>query len=77
MAAALEAAPIDRAAIDELNLHSPLKSLKDVIDNNMKIDQAPELFCFGLLERFDLPQLYALVAPRPIRGESTPVSAGR
>jgi hypothetical protein len=77
VAAALEAAPIDRAAIDELNLHSPLKSLKDVIDNNMKIDQAPELFCFGLLERFDLPQLYALVAPRPIRGESTPVSAGR
>jgi len=77
VAAALDAAPIDRAAIDELNLHSPLKSLKDVIDNNMKIDQAPELFCFGLLERFDLPQLYALVAPRPIRGESTPVSAGR
>jgi hypothetical protein len=77
VAAALDPAPIDRAAIDELNLHSPLKSLKDVIDNNMKIDQAPELFCFGLLERFDLPQLYALVAPRPIRGESTPVSAGR
>ncbi len=61
------AAALETKAIDELHLHGPLNSLKDVIDNNMKIDQAPELFCFGLLERFDLPQLYALVAPRPIR----------
>jgi hypothetical protein len=27
---------------------------------------APELFCFGLLESFDTPQLTALVAPRPV-----------
>jgi hypothetical protein len=75
VAAAFDPTAIDRAAtntaaIDELHLHAPLKSLKDVIDNNMKIDQAPELFCFGLLERFDLPQLYALVAPRAIRVET-------
>jgi hypothetical protein len=38
-----------------------------VIERDMTIDDAPELFCFGLLERFDVPQFAALVAPRPIR----------
>jgi hypothetical protein len=28
---------------------------------------APELFCFGLLEKFDVRDLAMLVAPRPIR----------
>jgi hypothetical protein len=26
----------------------------------------PELFCFGLLEHFDVKQLVALAAPRPV-----------
>jgi hypothetical protein len=30
------------------------------------VDQSPELFCFGLLERFDVKQIASLVAPRPV-----------
>ena len=44
-----------------------LGSLKEVIEQNMSLHEAPELFCFGLLEEFDLCQLVALVAPRPVR----------
>ncbi len=33
---------------------------------NRKFEQMPELFCFGLLEAFDIEQLRALVAPRPV-----------
>jgi hypothetical protein len=54
------AAALEMTAIAELDLQQPLDSLKDVIKKNMTLDQAPELFCFGLLEHFDLPQLYAL-----------------
>jgi hypothetical protein len=61
------AAALETKAIAELELKHPLASLKEVIEKNMTFDQAPELFCFGLLERFDVPQLSALVAPRPIR----------
>jgi hypothetical protein len=29
-------------------------------------DDQPEIFCFGLLKAFDIKQLAALVAPRPV-----------
>jgi hypothetical protein len=58
---ALVAAGLEPTAIGNLELRNPLESLKDVIEKNMTFDQAPELFCFGLLERFDMPQLYRLV----------------
>jgi hypothetical protein len=61
------AAGLEPTSIAELFLNEPLGSLKDVIEQNLPLERAPELFCFGLLERFDLPQLYELVAPRPIR----------
>ena len=35
----------------------------------MEVSAAPELFCFGLLEWFDVKQLTALVAPRPVSNE--------
>ncbi len=62
---ALVAAALEPAAIGKLALRNPPKSLKDVIEKNMTFDQAPELFCFGLLERFDMPQLSALASQRP------------
>ncbi len=37
-----------------------------MIEQNWSIDQKPEMFCFGLLEAFDVKQMAALVAPRPL-----------
>jgi dienelactone hydrolase len=54
------AAALDRRAITSVNPHGALSSLKDVIQQNMPADKAPELFCFGLLESFDIPQINAL-----------------
>ena len=44
-----------------------MSSLKEIISQDIPVDQKPELFCFGLLEAFDVKQLSALVAPRPVR----------
>jgi len=37
-----------------------------VIEQDWSVNQKPELFCFGLLEDFDVKHLAALVAPRPV-----------
>ncbi len=60
---ALVAAALEKDAIAGLNLHHMLGSLKEVIEQNLS---EPELFCFGLLEAFDIKQLVALVVPRPV-----------
>jgi hypothetical protein len=64
---ALVAAGLEEKAIGPLELHGALGSLKEVIEQNRSVDQMPELFCFGLLEAFDVKQLVALVAPRPVQ----------
>jgi dienelactone hydrolase len=64
--AALTATALDESTIAALELSGGLRSLHDVIDRNWSVEQAPELFCFGLLEHFDIEQLAALVAPRPV-----------
>jgi hypothetical protein len=64
---ALVAAGIEPDAIGGLELRGAYRTLKEVIQKNLTVEQAPELFCFGLLERFDMPQLRALTAPRPVR----------
>jgi len=63
---ALVAAGLEETAIGRVELHQPLGSLKEVIEENWAVNQKPELFCFGLLEAFDVVQLAALVAPRSI-----------
>jgi hypothetical protein len=35
-------------------------------DKNRCVTECPERFCFGLLESFDVKQLAALSAPRPV-----------
>jgi hypothetical protein len=65
--AALVAAGIEEQAIGAVELRGSLGSFKQVIESNWVYEKAPELFCFGLLERFDVKQLAALVAPRPVR----------
>ncbi len=64
---ALIAAALEGNAIDSVELHGSLGSLKEVIEQNWTVNQKPELFCFGLLESFDIQQIAALVAPRPVR----------
>ena len=56
------AAAADPQAIASVNLVRPMASVRDPIDRDMSSQEAPELFCFGLLEYFDLPQLKALAA---------------
>jgi dienelactone hydrolase len=64
---ALVTAALEVDQIDELELHRPLGSLKQVIEEGRVFSKTPELFCFGLLKSFDLKDIAALVAPRPIR----------
>jgi len=63
---ALVAGALEEKTIGALELRNPLPSLKDVIEKNGSVDKTPELFCFGLLEAFDIPQLETLFAPRVI-----------
>ena len=64
---ALAAAALDSVGVNSVTIHEPLGSLKEVLEQNRGFKQSPELFCFGLLEGFDVKQLAALVAPRPLR----------
>ncbi len=61
------AAALETNAIAALELHQTLGSLKEVLERNWSVTEAPELFCFGLLECCDIRQLAALAAPRPVR----------
>ena len=63
---ALVAAGLETNAIAGLELHNSFGSLKEVIEKNLLVNDGAELFCFGLLESFDILQLAALVAPRPV-----------
>ncbi len=64
--AALIAATLETEAIGKVEVLGSLGSLKQVIEENRTVNQWPEMFCFGLLESFDLKQLVALAAPRPV-----------
>jgi hypothetical protein len=63
---ALAAAGLEEKSIGSLRLHGSLASLKELIEQNRTVEQSPELFCFGLLEAFDVHTLTALAAPRPV-----------
>ena len=64
---ALVAGALKPEAIAAVDLRGETRSLKETITSNGAVNITPELFCFGLLERFDIKQLTALVAPRPVR----------
>jgi len=63
---ALAAAALEAKAIGGLRLHQPMSSLKELIEKGVGVDKMPELFCFGLLRDFDMKELIALAAPRPV-----------
>jgi hypothetical protein len=64
---ALAAAAMEPKHVSGVQLHGSMASLKEVIEQNMGVNQRPEQFCFGLLEQFDIRDIAALVAPRPVR----------
>ena len=63
---ALVAAALEPQAIAGLELRGSLGSLKEILEQDSSVGQKTELFCFGLLEAFDVKHLAALVAPRPV-----------
>ena len=63
---ALTAAALEPQAISRLEMQRPQASLKEVIQSNKAVTEAPEYFCFGLLEQFDLNHLAAMVSPREV-----------
>jgi hypothetical protein len=61
------AAALEPDAIAGVETYGAMRSLKEVITKNLAANETPELFCFGLLEEFDIPQIEAIIAPRPVR----------
>jgi hypothetical protein len=49
-----------------VELNGSLASLKQLIETDKAVEELPELFAFGLLAEFDVRQLVALAAPRPV-----------
>lgn len=64
--AALTAAALE-PSVDAVETQGSLGSLKEAIESGPSFTQAPDLYCFGLLQEFDLQQIAALAAPRPVR----------
>lgn len=63
---ALCAAAVHPHPVNEVKLHGSFGSLKEIIEQNKGANDAPELFCFALLEQFDIKQLAALCAPKKV-----------
>jgi hypothetical protein len=64
---ALIAAALETNAIASVDVNSALGSFKEIVETNDSVNRTPELFCFGLLEAFDVKHIVALIAPRPVR----------
>lgn len=67
--AALIAAALEPQTIAKADLRGSLRSLREVITADVTVQQAPELFCFGLLESFDIPQIAALATSVAMQDE--------
>jgi len=63
---ALAAAALDAPTVGDVQLGQSLGSLHEILERNLRVEDGVELFCFGLLEEFDVLQLAALAAPRHI-----------
>jgi hypothetical protein len=63
---ALVAAVLEPAAVGTLDLTNSVSSLVRLIDPNVSVYSVANVWTFGLLSEADIPDLKALVAPRPI-----------
>jgi hypothetical protein len=64
--AALVATAIEPAAISGAEVSGSLASLKQLLEEDKTVEELPELFAFGLLAEFDVRDLVAMAAPRPV-----------
>ena len=60
------AAALEPDAISGVEVRGGWRTLREVLDQNVSAQQMPEMFTFGLLAEFDVPQIEALVAPRRV-----------
>ena len=63
----LIAAAMEPEAISSVSLIGSMGSLKQVIEDNQSVNQAPELFCFGLLKAFDIKQIVELAGKKKVQ----------
>lgn len=63
---ALVAAALEPDAISGVETHDGWRTLREVLDRNISANQMPEMFTFGLLAEFDVPEIEALVKPRAV-----------
>ena len=61
------AGALEEKAIGRVEVFESLGGFKEVIEKSWTVRDKPELFCFGLLDSFDVLQLAALIAPRPVQ----------
>jgi hypothetical protein len=63
----LVASNLEPDKISHIVQHDVKWGLADVIKNNQSFEQAPELFCFGLLEQFDSDRLVQVAGAGRVR----------
>ncbi len=64
--AALIASALEPDAVAGARVIESFRSMREVIAMDLGANQTPELFCFGLLEQFDIPQIAELSKPRNV-----------
>ena len=67
---ALIASALEPETIAQVTVVGGFESLKQIIEENLRVSEAPELFCFGLLKEFDIPQIEALVTGNVVQDRS-------
>lgn len=60
---ALSACGLYNDRVESVSIKDCPASLKSLIENHTDYEARPALFCFGLLEQFDVPELIKLCAP--------------
>lgn len=63
---ALAVAAMEESMIERVVAVDALASLKLLFEDQALYEDCPSLYCFGLLESFDVRELVGLVAPRPV-----------
>ena len=63
---AVIAAALEPDAISAVRLEEPFRRLAEIIERDLDARQAPELFCFGLMEAFEIEDILRLIMPRPV-----------